>query len=87
MRKNNVGYGLLIGAIAPLIAFLFTTYTSLGERLGDKPLLLYAFAGLINLWEVRICYKKQFTKTAAGIIAITFASVLLLILFKRKIMV
>jgi len=81
-KKNNLFVGILLGAIAPLIAYLFTEYTALGVRFTNKPLLLYAVAGVVNLLLVRYFYKQQATKTGGSIVGITFIGLLLLLFLK-----
>ena len=82
LKKNDVFVGFLLGAIAPLIAYLFTEHTALGTRFQEKPLLLYAVAAAVNLLLVRYFYKQQASKTAGSIIGITFIGLLLLLFFK-----
>lgn len=82
-KRNNLIFGLLLGAIAPLIAFLFTEHTSFGARFVDKPLTLYAIAGVVNLLVLRYFYKQQLPRTGGGIMAFTFLGLVLLLIFKR----
>lgn len=86
-KKNNLFIGILLGAVAPLVAYLFTEYTALGVRFANKPLLLYAIAGVVNLLLVRSFYKQQASKTGGSIIGITFIGLLLLLFFKGGIKV
>jgi len=52
--KNNLGIGILLGAIAPMIAYLVSTYTTLFEKtISEKPMLIYAIAVFINLLVIR----------------------------------
>ena len=82
LKKNDVFVGFLLGAIAPLIAYLFTEYTTLGARFANKPLLLYAIAAAVNLLLVRYYYKRQASKTGGSIMGITFVGLLLLLFLK-----
>jgi len=81
-KKNNLFIGIIIAFIAPLIAYFFTEYTSLGARFGNKPLALYSIAGAVNLLIARYFYKHRASKTGGGVIAITFAALLLLLFLK-----
>ncbi|MCL4641329.1 MULTISPECIES: hypothetical protein [Olivibacter] len=87
LKKNNPLLGILLGAIAPLIAFLFNEYTSLGSKFADKPLTLYAIAGAVNLLIVRYCYKQQASKTGGSVMGITFIGLILILYFKGGIKV
>ncbi|UZJ65171.1 hypothetical protein OKW96_02605 [Sphingobacterium sp. KU25419] len=58
--KNNLGIGILLGAIAPLIAYLISTYTTLFEKtIAEKPMLIYAVAVFINLLAIRFYSKER----------------------------
>lgn len=82
--KNSLIQGVLIGTIAPLIAFLLTAYTDLETMLSpDKPIFLYVIAAAVNLIATRILFKKGFDATGRGVVLITFTGVLLL-LFATK---
>jgi len=87
LKKNNLVMGLALGVVAPLIAFLFAEYTSLGVRFSDKPLALYAIAGVVNLLLIRYYYKLQASRTAGGFMFVTFVGVLLLLFFKQGVAV
>lgn len=82
LKKNNLLVGILVGAMAPLIAFFFVEYTALGDRFADKPLTFYAIAGAINLFLVRFYYKHQASKTGGSIMGITFIGLIMLLYFK-----
>jgi hypothetical protein len=78
--KNSLIQGLLIGAIAPLIAFLLTVYTDLEIMLSsDKPIFLYVIAVGVNLITTRILFKKGYDATGRGVVLVTFIGALLLI--------
>lgn len=82
LKKNNLLLGVLLGAVAPLIALLFTEFTSLGQRFADKPLTLYAIGGAVNLLLVRYYYKQQTSRTGGGVMGITFVGLILLLYLK-----
>ncbi|QNL49975.1 hypothetical protein H8S90_25370 [Olivibacter sp. SDN3] len=85
MKKNHLFAGIIVGAIAPIIACLFAEHTVLHERFADKPLTLYMIAGTVNLLLLRYFYKKDASQTAGGVIAITFMGIILLLVFKENI--
>ena len=81
-KKNNLFIGIIIALIAPLIAYLFTEFTTLGVRFANKPLALYGIAGAVNLLIARYFYKQRASKTGGGLIAVTFVALLLLLFLK-----
>lgn len=84
MRKDSLILGLVIGALAPIVAYLLTNYTSLQQTLfAEKPTAMYVLAGVINLVVVRFTYRGGFEKLAKGIILITFLAMAALILINR----
>lgn len=84
-KKNHLLVGVVIGAVAPIIAYLFAEYTALNERFADKPLTVYMIAGAVNLLLLRYFYKRGVSQTAGGIMAITFLGIILLLVFKKNI--
>ncbi|MGJ1266279.1 hypothetical protein ACR78F_00500 [Sphingobacterium spiritivorum] len=80
MQKNNFLIGIALGIIAPLIAYLLTTYTALETMLAaNKPAALYVIAGLANLVMLRYFYRNDKEQTARGIMLVTFAGTVILI--------
>ncbi|SUJ15404.1 Uncharacterised protein [Sphingobacterium spiritivorum] len=80
MQKNNFLIGIALGIIAPVIAYLLTTYTSLETMLStNKPAILYFIAGLVNLVMLRYFYRNDKEQTARGIMLVTFAGTVILI--------
>lgn len=75
--------GFLLGAIAPITAFLLTEHSSLGDYFTSKPLTLYAIAAVANLLILRYFYKQGLTKSGGGMMAVTFLGLILLLLFKK----
>lgn len=82
-KRNNLFFGVLLGVIAPLIAYLLSEHSPLGNHFADKPLTLYAVAGVVNLLILRYFYKQELTRTGGGIVALTFFGLVLLLLFKK----
>ncbi|MEN5234521.1 hypothetical protein [Sphingobacterium faecium] len=79
--KNNLGIGILLGAIAPLIAYLISTYTTLFEKtVAEKPMLIYAVAVFINLLAIRFLFKGEKEALAKGVLAATCIATILYIL-------
>ena len=79
MQQNPLVSGLGIGLLAPLSAYVLTTFTTLSIPFGSRQLGLYVIAALINLLIVRYFYRKGVEQAARGVILITFALALLLI--------
>nr|WP_307876445.1 hypothetical protein [Parapedobacter lycopersici] len=74
--------GCAIGLIFPVIAYLLTASSAMAW-LSNKPLGYYGVAGLINLALVRYGYRNNSEKTAQGIILVTFAAVLALLMTQK----
>lgn len=82
--RNNLGLGILMGAIAPLIAYLLATYTALTDTLApEKPMLVYVIAVFINFVALRFLFKREQDALAKGILVATFAASILYILTQR----
>lgn len=78
--KNSLLYGVIFGAIAPLIAYCLSAYTELDTQLAaDKPIILYVIAGAMNLIAARFLFRSKYDEIGKGIIISTFIAVLLLI--------
>ena len=77
--KNSFWLGIALGVLAPFLAFLCTEYTDWRVFLGGKALVFYVLAAAVNLFLLRLLYKKGQDKTGNGIIMITFVAVLILI--------
>jgi len=80
--KNNFWQGLLLGVMAPLLAFLLERYSGLVEALlGEKRLGIYFLAVILNLLLVRFFYRgnPQKDRLAKGVMFITFVAMLLLL--------
>lgn len=81
IMKNNLGIGILLGAIAPLIAYLISTYTTLFEKTtSEKPMLIYAIAVFVNLLVLRFLFKVEKSALAKGVLVATFIATMLYIL-------
>ncbi|MCS3556687.1 MULTISPECIES: hypothetical protein [Sphingobacterium] len=79
--KNNLGIGILLGAIAPMIAYLLSTYTTLFEKtISEKPMLIYAIAVFMNLLVIRFLFKGEKGALAKGVLVATFIATILYIL-------
>ena len=80
MKKDSFILGTLIGAVAPIVAYLLSTFSSLQQSIfPDKPIAMYVFAAVINLIVVRFTYRAGYEKLAKGIVLITFLAMILLI--------
>lgn len=84
MKKDSFILGFITGVLAPIIAFLLTTYTSFQQDyFANKPIALYVLAAVINLIVVRFIYRAGYEKFAKGIILLTFLAMLVLIFGSR----
>lgn len=82
--KNNLFFGIFFGALAPIVAFLLSTYTNLLDTyFSQKPFVFYAIAVLINLIVMRFLFRGQKESTAKGILITTFVA-MLVYLFKQR---
>ena len=82
MGRNSFGLGCVMGCVFPAAAFLLTAVMHL-PALAAKPLGAYAVAALFNLAIMRYLYRNGREKTGQGIIFITFAAVLILLITKN----
>jgi hypothetical protein len=58
MQKDSLLSGIVFGALAPLVAYLAMTYTTLQQSVfPDKPIALYVLAVVINLILVRFAFR------------------------------
>lgn len=82
--KNNLFFGIFIGAISPLIAFILAHYTMLTTYfLPEKPLAIYVVVGLINIFGARFIYRSGMENTAKGIMLSTFLAMIVMIILMR----
>ena len=80
MKKDSFILGFSTAVLAPIVAFLLSTYTSLQQDyFANKPIALYVLAAVINLIVVRFSYRAGYEKFAKGIILLTFLAMLILI--------
>jgi heme/copper-type cytochrome/quinol oxidase subunit 4 len=80
MNRDHFLFGVVIGVILPLIAYLLTTYTGLQQTVADgKPAALYLLAGLGNLLLLRYFYKNGQELTAKGMMLTTFIGIITLV--------
>lgn len=82
--KDNIGVGIALGGILPLLAYVLTNFTDLTAGiLTEKPLGIYVLAAAINLIAVRFIYRSGREATAKGIVLITFMAMIALVLLLR----
>ena len=80
MQQNSIFTGVILGSLAPLLAYLMMTYTSLQQQFfAEKPIALYVLAALINLIIMRFAYRGGKESLAKGIVLVTFVAMLVLI--------
>lgn len=73
--------GCLVGVIAPAIAYLLRTFSSVGTTM--HPLSLYVLAAAINLLLLRFLYRGGLDRIAQGVLLVTFLAVLFLIFIDK----
>lgn len=78
MNKDYFVFGTMLAIPAPLLAFVCISmgFTPFVEH---KPTILYVMALLINLLLMRYYYGKGLSKTAQGIIFMTFIIVIFVV--------
>ena len=81
-NKNNIGYGILLGFICPIIAIFFKYLLKDNLYLINKPLMPFFIAIAINLILVRVLHKKELDKTSRGIMLGTFTALLFILILK-----
>lgn len=86
MKRNHISFGLLLGSLAPLLAYVISHFNLTGIDLGEKKMTFYVLAALVNLLLVRYYYRNEMSNTARGIILITFLGAIG-VLFLRDVIV
>lgn len=81
MKKNNLFFGILLGLIAPVIAFIVSQFDLTEINIGNKSLSFYAIAALLNLILMRYYYRNEMENSARGIILITFICAMAIFFF------
>ncbi|TCK85816.1 hypothetical protein C8N28_1133 [Albibacterium bauzanense] len=71
MKINNFIIGSVIGAVVPMIVYLLIQFNS-GNFINNKPFALYGLAVLLNLLIMRYFFHFELTRSAQGVIFITF---------------
>jgi hypothetical protein len=85
-RKNSILAGLLVGLIAPVIAWLVFEYLLHNDAIiMDKPGVPYLIAIGLNLVMVRYAFKNDLDNTAKGLIVVTFAVMVAAFVFRINI--
>ncbi len=82
MKRNHILFGLLLGSIAPVLAYIVSYFNLTGIDLGQKKMSFYVVAALINLLLLRYYYKSEMGNTASGIILITFIGAIGVLFFR-----
>jgi hypothetical protein len=84
MQKDSLIVGVLIGALAPVLAYLSTNYTSLQQQFfAEKYIAFYVIAAVINLIIVRFAFRAGKASLAKGIILSTFLAMILFIVMTK----
>ncbi len=82
-HKNSMLLGLMFGALLPIVAYLFTSYTEIiAQLMPQKPLGLYVLALTGNMIAVWHCYRNDRQQLGKGIVLVTFLGMLLAVITK-----
>lgn len=80
MQQNSIFTGVILGSLAPLVAYLLMTYTSLQQDyFAEKPIAIYVLAAVVNIIIMRFAFRGGKESLAKGIVLITFIAMLVLI--------
>ena len=80
MQQNSIFTGVILGSLAPLVAYLLMTYTSLQQDyFAEKPIAIYVLAAVVNIIILRFAFRGGKESLAKGIVLITFIAMLVLI--------
>lgn len=84
-KRNNFFLGALLACLPPVIAWLLCAVTLKNEAvIMEKPAAPYLIALCINLLILRYYARKHFDATTRGIMVVTFAFMLLTVIFKMR---
>jgi hypothetical protein len=83
-KKDNVWLGLALGLILPSIGFLIVQLLKRNFTYLGKADLLYIACVALNLWLLKLAYKKEMEASARGIISATFICALLFFYYKTQ---
>ncbi len=81
-KKDSVWLGLALGLILPSIGLLIVELLKRNFTYFGKADLLYIGCVAINLWLLKLAYKKEMEASARGIISATFVCALLFFYYK-----
>ena len=84
LNKNSLLSGVILGLITPALAWLLFHVICKGVILLNKPAIPYLVALGINLFIIRICFKKNMDDTGRGTMLTTFVCVILILVFKIR---
>lgn len=76
--------GILLGLVTPALAWLLFHIIYKGVVVLNKPAIPYLVALGINLFIIRICFKKNLDDTGRGVMTTTFICIILLLVFKIR---
>ena len=76
--------GILLGLVTPALAWLLFHVIFKGVVLLHKPAIPYLVALGINLFIIRILFKKNMDDAGRGVMLTTFVCVILLLVFKIR---
>jgi len=77
MQKDSLLSGVIIGALAPIVAYLAMTYTTLQQSVfPEKPIAFYVLAVVINLIIVRFAFRAGKVSQSKGVVLITFLAMI-----------
>jgi hypothetical protein len=82
LKKNNMPFGILIGLVFPVMAFIVAYLLRYNVYIINKPGIPYFIAIALNLVLIRIGSKKELDQTIKGIMLATFVCMIIVFLFK-----
>jgi hypothetical protein len=82
LNRNTLLTGFLIGSILPATAWVVFNVLYKNWVILHKPAIPYLVTLGINLFIVRLCYKKDADETGKGVMMATFIGMILMVIFK-----
>lgn len=84
MQKDSLFSGVIIGALAPIVAYLAMAYTTLQQSIfPDKPLALYVLSVVINLIIVRFAFRAGKVSQSKGVVLVTFLAMIVFVVVTK----
>ena len=81
--KNSILMGMLIGLLLPAVAWVLFARLYPTTVILNKPAIPYLIAIGLNLFMVKLCFKRHADNTGKGVMLATFASMLIMVLILK----